>query len=156
MHRKKEGNGLIRLSQVQFEMAQHELEEAVNTVLPPGFFISAVHVTPHFVLCTVHAKAVKVDVKLEVALDEQAGQVIVRIHASKWFLSLDFVLTPLLKAITSDERGIYAHGTNLLIDLHKLLHTYLDAESFHFVLEDGFFTVFAKGVQLTLESSAVV
>ncbi len=146
---------MIRLSQVQFEMTQNQLEEAVNTLLPPGFFVSAVHVTKHFVLCTVQAKAVKVDVKLEVALDEQAGQVMIRIHASKWFLSLDFVLTPLLKAITSDERGIYGNGTNLWIDLHKLLHSHVDAQSFHLMLEEGSFTVLAKDVQLLFDSSEV-
>ena len=147
---------MIRVSQVQFQMTQDELEEAVNTMLPPGFSVSALHVTPLYVLCTLQAKGVKVDVKVEVALDSQSGEVAISFHASKWFVSLDFILSPLLKAVTSEQNGIYAQGANLYIDLNKLLRAYLVANSYSLTLGDGVFSVYAQGVQVNVEPSAAV
>lgn len=136
----------MRLTRVQIEMLQDDLEAALNEDLPQGYALQHLHVGAAGAKATLRTPFVSVDLHLAVSCPED-GLVRTEVRASRWIPFPPALVAAAMRRLSSRRPGLSVEGAEIRLNLHEAFAEAFRAERIRLVLFDGGALVEATGVR---------
>lgn len=137
------------------EMAQSDVEAAIREMLPDGYRIRHLHLTPKGATATVSTPWVTADLTVQLTEQEAQGRFRWRVQVNKWIPIPGAVVSAILRGITAQAPlGIKAEGEYLILDLSALLAPQIVAKAYDLSLAAGALRLHAQEIDITQAVSA--
>lgn len=136
----------MRLTRVQIEMLQDDLEGALNEDLPHGYALEHLHVGAAGAQATLRTPFVSIDLQMAVSC-EGDGRVRTEVRASRWLPFPSALVAAAMRRLALRRPGLSVEGTEIRLNLHEAFAEAFHAEEIKLVLFDGGALVEASGVR---------